>query len=127
MKQVQVINAIKALNTLSEQPLPLPISYKLFKLRKWLQPAWDFQIEQEKEIFKLYPPEKIENGMFKFKSPEDAQGFKDKMAELGELQAEITYEPINISMSEDIMLTPANIEALQDFVFFTEPEGALTK
>ena len=50
MKQIQVINAYKALTNLSNQVLPIRISYAIHKLRKSLSTAWDFQVEREKYI-----------------------------------------------------------------------------
>lgn len=127
MKQSKITQACKVLNSLSEQRLPLPISYKIMKLRKALQTAWEFQIQEEQRIFSLFPPESIEDNHYKFKTPEDAQGFKDAFDELAEMENDIEFTPLNLPLMNEMSLSAKDIEALQDFVFFTEPEGTLTK
>lgn len=127
MKQSKITQACKVLNSLSEQRLPLPISYKIMKLRKALQTAWEFQIQEEQRIFSLFPPESIEDNHYKFKTPEDAQGFKDAFDELAEMENDIEFTPLNLPLMNEMSLSAKDIEALQDFVFFTEPEGTITK
>lgn len=127
MKHGKIIIALKVLYKMGEQALPLPISYQIFKLIKHLRPAWDFQLEQEGKIMNMYPPEQIENGRLKFASKEDKQSFQNAMKELYDMDSDIEVTPINIPILEEMKLSPVDIEALQDFVFFTEPEGIITK
>ena len=48
MKHIEIINAYKALDSLTSQRLPLPVSYKLFKLRGEMQKIYDFRLEETK-------------------------------------------------------------------------------
>ena len=50
MNQRKVVLAYKALLRLSEQPLPLPVAYGLYKAKKALESAWQFQLEQEEKM-----------------------------------------------------------------------------
>lgn len=122
MKQSKITQACKVLNSLSEQRLPLPVSYQIMKLRKALQTAWEFQIQEEQRIFSLFPPVSFENNQYKFKTPEDAQGFKEAFSELAEMENDIEFTPLNLPLMNEMSLSAKDIEALQDFVFFTEPK-----
>lgn len=122
MTQGNLIRAYKAVNALTEQRLPLPISYKLFKLKKSLQPVWDFQLQEEERIFNLYPPTDREGNQYKFATPEDAQGFREAFKELREMESDIEFKPLNLPMLESMNLSGEEIDALTDVIFFTEPE-----
>ena len=54
MTQLQIVKAIKTLDKIKGQALPLPLSYKLYKLRQSIQPHWDWQAEQERALMDKY-------------------------------------------------------------------------
>lgn len=116
----KIIPAYKALLTLEEQMLPLKLSYNIFKLKKQLQPAWDFQRERENEILQQFPPQEFTNGNFKFKTVKQAKGFKAKMDELAEMDFELEVKPMKLQLTEMLEITPKDIEALDEFVIFEE-------
>lgn len=122
MKQGTVIKAYKALLNISEQSLPLNLSYKVFKLKRMLQPCWDFQLEKEKEIFTNYTPESIDGSNFKFDTPEKTKAFKESFDELANMDTDVEFQPIKIQISDKFNVSVNEIEALDGFVIF-EGEG----
>ena len=70
MKQKDYINAYKVIQKYQDKELSLDVSYGLFKVKKLLQPQWDFQLERESAIFTKYSPEQNEEGNLKFKDEE---------------------------------------------------------
>ncbi len=123
MTQGRMVKAYKALLEIGQQRLPSTISYKLFKLRRQLQPAWDFQIERETQIFEMYPPVQQEDRkFFKFESPEAKQDFEEAFKELNDMEPEIPFDPINVPLLPEMRLSGNDLETLEDFVFFTSDE-----
>ena len=125
MKQSKLARAYKVLNDLGQQRLPSMIAYKLFKLKKQLQPVWDFQVEQEQQIFEMYPPVQKEDNAFKFESPEQKKGFLDAFDELNNMESDLEITPINVPLLPEMRLSGNDLEILEDLVFFTtdEPEN----
>lgn len=120
MKQIQVINAYKALTNLSNQVLPIRISYAIHKLRKSLSTAWDFQVEREKYILEKYGAH-FENGMIIFSDPNVVKDFEMEFNELNQMESDFKLDsPIIIPMAEGIAITPNDIDALDGFVIFED-------
>lgn len=115
--QGSVIKAYKAIEALSNQPLPLPVSYKLFKLKKKLAPHFEFQETQELSLFDQYRPT-FENGELIFASNEDRDQFIEKMKEVGSLEVEVDMEPEQMQMDENMKISISTIEALAEFITF---------
>lgn len=118
MKQHIFINAYKTLSKFENKELPLKTSYGLFKLKKALQIQWDFELKQEEEIFSKYHPIQSEDGGLVFDSPEDQQNFAAELSELLDMDVEEVPEKIDIVQSDDLVLSVADIEALDYFVNF---------
>lgn len=121
MTQKKVIDAYKALQRLSVQPMPIKIAYALHKMRKALNPAMDFQVEQERALLNELQPELIDNGArYKFKTLEDAEQWVARTNELGEMETDIEIQPVEVIMTDDISISPDDIDALAGFVEFKE-------
>ena len=121
MTQKQVINAYEALRRLSTQPMPIKTAYALHKLRKSVQPAIDFQIEQERALLDELKPEIIDNGArYKFETPEDVERWLTRTNELGEMETDIEIHPVELVLTDDVSISPDDIDALTGFVEFRE-------
>lgn len=120
MKQGKIVAAHKALLNLNEQRLSLTSAYAVYKLLKETQKAWDFQVEQEEKIFTKLKPKMEKKNNWKFATPDDAKSFADFMKELAEMESDIEIKPITIRLSEEISVTPSDINALDGFVTFEE-------
>lgn len=118
MKQQQIVNAYKVIQKYKEKELPLDISYGLFKLKKLLQPAWDFELEEEGKIFDKYHPTQGENNELTFASVEDKTNFAKDMASLLDMESDYDEDKVIIDFNNRLDLTLTDIEALDDFVQF---------
>lgn len=120
MTQKQVIDAYKALTKLNTQPLPMKTAYALHKLRRALQPAWDFQVEQEGALFDKLKPTPIGNGALQFKSPDELKTWNQTIDELNAMPSDIEFAPVTVTMDDAISITPDDIDRLEGFVIFEE-------
>lgn len=125
MKQFQIIKAYKAINKLYEKDLPVSISYKLFRIRSFLLPHWEFQQDKERSVFDKYSPTVDENGSLKFGTKEDGERFVAEYTKLCNELADIDVdtddiEKVSIPMDINLSLSVEDIEALQGFVEFVE-------
>lgn len=125
MKHEKIIKAYMVLDRLSKDEIPLAISYKLFKVKKLLQPQWDFQTERVEAIINKYDPKRLPDGSMKFKSKSEgekcAQELNDKIKEIGDMDISFAdmKKPI-INLDTDIRLSVSDIDALNDFFTFEE-------
>ena len=125
MKHSDVIKAYMVLNKMSSDEIPLSISYKLFKVKKMLQPQWDFQNERIDSVMKKYNPARQMDGSLKFKNKKDGEKCADELNKMMEEIAgmEIDFADIKkplIHLDTDISLSIADIDALSPFIEFIE-------
>ena len=118
MKQYQIINAFKALETLSDnENLTDFDQWHIYKLRKMLRPHIEFQQEREAAIQEKYKGFADDKGMLK---DEKAQEYLKELQALTQLDVDIeefTKPQIKIAKG----MTCKIIEPLEDFIEFTEP------
>ncbi len=121
MTQAKLVNAYKALTHLAVQSLPVRTAYALYKLRRAILPVWEFQREQESALIEKYEGV-IEETSIQFPSPEAAAAYQREMAELGSLEAEEVHLPPVpvVPLTDNIMLSVTEIEALDGLVAFEE-------
>lgn len=119
MTHKKVITAYKVLEKMSKQTLPIKEAYALHKLRGKLKTAFDFQVEQEERLIEKLNP-KIENGSLFFQNVDDAQEWQDEMIAVGNMESDIEFEPIKISINDDLQISLDDIDALEGFVDFVE-------
>ena len=121
MKQNKLVRAYKSLNKLANQELPITIACKVHRLIVSIRPAWEFQVSEEEKILGRLKPEVLTGGDLQVKSVEEAQEFKTRAKEIGDIDVDdITIVPIAIPANIDAALTPNDIEALDGFIEFTE-------
>ena len=120
MKQGKLVGAYKVVSKLYEQRIPLPISYKLYKLRNALQKAWDFQADSEEKLIDEFKPVSAQNGLLKFSDPETAKQFNERVKEVLDMDSDIEITPIEIPMLDELSIAPGEIEALEGIVTFVE-------
>lgn len=125
MKNSEIIKAYTVLNRISADEMPLSISYKLFKVKKLLQPQWDFQQERCDSVIKKYNPKKLYDGSMQFKSKAEGEKCANELNELVEEigEMEIDFADIKkqtIRLDTDIKLSISDIDALSSFIDFEE-------
>ena len=116
MLQSKIVSAYKALTKLSQQDLPIRLAFDLFKIKQLMQPQWDFQIEEETKA--SMSAKQLPGGRLEFPSPEEAEAFRKKIAEIGEMDVELEIKKASIPLTAEIRLSVEDIEALKDFVEF---------
>lgn len=118
MKQFEAIKAYKALINLGREKMPADTAYKLFKLKKILQPEFDFQVEQERKCAEMRNAVVDEKGIYKTDNPEDMKALVDDLRELAQMDCNIEVEPVEIVVDGSLKLSPDDMEALEAFVVF---------
>lgn len=117
MTQGKIIQAIKALDRLKGQPISLPISYKLYRLRKSLQPHWDWQVEQEMQLVEKYG-EQTENGM----TVKDRAGFDSALSSVVETEIEQDWDAVSIGINDGLNISMDDLAVLEEFVKIGDDE-----
>lgn len=117
MKQIKIINAYKVIQKYEQKELPLDIAYAFFKLKKELADQWNFQIEREQAIYDKYSP-KNEDGKLIFDSSESQRKFSEELGELLSMDVDWFEDKIKVDIGDRLMLSVADIEALDDFMTF---------
>ena len=118
MKQGKIIEAYRVIKNMAQESFPLPVAYSLYKIRKAMEPQADFQIEREKSLIEEFNGHPGENGMINFGESEVAKKFLEKIKELEEMEVEFDFEPVHIPLTENINITPNDIDKLDGFVIF---------
>ena len=114
----EIILAVPALSKLAAGDLQLRLAYKLKHLIVSLQKEADFFSEQRQKIFEKYGTAK-DDGSFSFTKENETKA----AAELEELLAmEVTpdVEPIDIPITENLLLSANDLGLLMPFINFTE-------
>ncbi len=125
MKHEKIINAYMALERMSGTEIPLSISYKLFKIKKMLQPQWDFQRERIDAVIQKYKTQTNMDGSISIQNDEDKEKcvteLNDMIKEINDMDVDLNYvDKQEISLDTNIKMTISDIDALSDFINFTE-------
>lgn len=126
MKQKDIITAYQAImsfsaNEKNKKNASLKLNYGLFKIRKMLEPHYEFQGEQEKKIFQELNPVRTDDGNLDFGTSEKRDTFIQKMQELTDMEVDLGefVKPV-VSLNEDVTFTLDEIQALEEFIDFKE-------
>ena len=120
MKQGKIKTAYEITESLSDSNLSDSVLWALYKTRKALFPHYDFQLSRQREIFKKYEGQ-VDGSQLHFKDAETAQKFADEANALGDMEVELeNYTKPVISLKDFPGITIHQIEALEDFIEFTQ-------
>lgn len=118
IKQHEIIQAYKATEALKgNSNLSRQALWELFNLRKLFSPHVEFQQEQEQDLQMKYMPYADANGNIE---GEPYRNYINEIKEIGNLDKEIDYVPIELPTVEGFTLEI--MEALDPFVIFKKPE-----
>ena len=125
MKQAKIIQAYKVLNNISQQKLPLSVSYKLWTIARMLQPQWEFQKSEEAKVIEKYNPVMNDDGSMSLGSEERAKECKAEyektVAEIAEMDIDLgEFKKVALHLDDNIDISIVEIEALSEFVDFVE-------
>lgn len=125
MKHAKVIDAYMVLDRMSRDEIPLSTSYKLFTVKKMIQPQWDFQNERIDSVLEKYHPVRQLDGSLQFKNKKEGEKCANELnamvEEIGEMEIDFAdFKRPVIKLSTNISLSVADIEALSPFIDFQE-------
>lgn len=117
MKQNNIVKAYNIINTLYTKSMNVKTSLAFYKVRQALQPQYDFQLEQERNIIKETHPTQKENGNLKFENDELQKEFMNKLSELSNLDVDLEFDKVFID-DDTLSLSIEEIEVLSPFIEF---------
>ena len=119
MKLFKIINAFKALETLSENvELSKKEQWELYKLRKQLRSHIEFEQEREEAVKEKYRPNANENGEL---TSTDAVKYLEEIQDLVNMDVEVedfTKPQIKFAKGISCKIT----DPLEDFIEFVQPD-----
>lgn len=119
MNQKQMVNAYVTLVKFSGTKMPVQNAYKLYMLRKKIEPSYQFYAEQEQKIIEKYNGTVRERSV-SFVTAEDAKHASEEINELNIMEADIEFEPVTIDMEgiKDMNITMEDVANLEGFAVF---------
>lgn len=124
----QCVDAYGAVLTMMEKEWDYATAHALVTLKRKLQPHADFFTKEEMKLAKEYAKldkkgniTLTERGTFLFREPGKAGEYAARRTELGTVEVQEEFKPMHVPMPERI--TPAQLDALEGFLTFEEPEG----
>lgn len=118
MKQLKIINAYEVLESLSENDkLSYEALWDLFQLKKCLQPHFDFFQERVDALRAKYTPLADEHGQLTGQAMQD---YAKEMNELGNMDKEVDFTTLHMSLKDVPGLTLRTLEDLEPFIEFTK-------
>lgn len=122
IKLKQILEAVEPLKILLNKELPIKASYRLGRLKSAIESELNqFDTERQK-LIKKYGREKDDGSYFVDESDKDNYDkFLTEINQLLDVDIEINYSPIDISIIDECRISPSNMSFLS--VFFTDGVG----
>lgn len=124
----QCVDAYGAVLDMMEKEWDYTTAHALVTLKRRLQPQADFFAQEEMKLVKEYGKTDAngkvvftERGTFMFREQELAEEYAERRVKLGMVEVQEEYKPLRVPMPERI--TPAQLEALGNFLEFGEERG----
>ena len=129
MTQTKINRAYLALGNVVNFDLPMKKAYGIFKLYKALEEQFDFSVSEEKKYISSLGGSIDLTGKIYFDSEEQWVKYREKMAELGDMDVEVKYEPVTLTEVDlgTQKVKPSDIFALDGFVTFSIGKAASAK
>lgn len=124
--QKKAVNAYNALTEIGKQPFPIRDALNLLVLRKKLETAMEFQLQEEQKLIDEYQPT-VDGG--KITMPYDekdeavqarAKEFFRKLADLNQMEIEIDADPAPVGIPDGVIIKPETLAALDGFIEWGE-------
>lgn len=129
MKQLKIVEAYSIMHRFSKCNFKIRDAHAIYKLLRELEPAIQFQIEQEKLLFNSYNIKLDADNSIVFcneitneEKQQILNSVNERLGEIREYDNDIEYHPITLSYSafDEVKITPDDIGALSGFITFTE-------
>lgn len=121
MKQYQINRAYMALDHLAKMQLPARDAFHIYMLAKQLEAAYQFELQREKQLIEKHGGTLLEGGVVAFPTPEAETAFKADVQDTNVMDADIQFNPIEISLDAfgAQTISPVDIACLDGFVSFS--------
>lgn len=124
----KTVAAYMAVQAMMEQTFPYKTAHALLMMKRALQPHAEFFSGEEMKLVETFADKDIETGnivwlgkgTFRFAAGKNPEEYTKKRMELSMLEIEWEHKKIKAPIPSSI--TPAQIEALEDFIEFEEEE-----
>ena len=113
--QKQAIEAYKTVRKLEHQDMPGDKAMVMFRMRKALEPQYQFQDEQERKALETLEANIRQDGGIEFKDIESKNLYIQKLDEIGALEVEIQWEKEELEI-HGLTLNAIDIAALEPIV-----------
>ncbi len=125
----KAIDAYAALvRTAKQRPQSLALCGALFRLRKRLEPVYEFYVETQQSIIEELGGAVDKAGVIRFAEQGAEEQYKDKMAELNRTDCEVDDAPvIRIPESAGLAYSPDDLWQLDPFVEVVEDKQTAEK
>lgn len=110
--------AYVTLANMGARTLPANTAYRLFKVKKALLNAYEFEVEQEKKYMEECQGELDGTGMITFKDVESRKAFEEKKKEMHEVEIDVEMEVPTVPLGEMKEVSMLELESLEGFVNF---------
>ena len=130
MKYGQFFSAYEVLQKINDMQFQVRDAYRIYKLLKELEPAFQFGIQREQEMIERYDGRPQSDGSVRFVHGDDEESrkkglanmesFQREMEELTNMEVEGEFEAISMSLDAlgDQTLTPREIALLDGMIHF---------
>ena len=112
----KIVCAYKAVLSLADKPLPLPTAYALHKLKKALEPQWEFFCEEERKNIRACGGTLGDDGKITFENGGKTAEFLEKETALSGMEVDLDIKPVQIALSSDLDISMNDLAALDDLV-----------
>ena len=120
----KAIKAYGAMNNILKLVIPADDARKITMMRMDIDKEAQFNDQEIHKLLSHYNSETTKDGRYKFKTAEDRDAFEQKVDEMNSIEFDIDQDPVVISLGryshDDIMISQADIAALEGFIEFTE-------
>lgn len=118
MKQLEAVKAYKVLAALGTEKLPVNTAFALFKQKRALQPAYDFQAEQEKAIAERYNATLDDRGYYHADTEEHGKAMRDELTALSNNDCTLEIGCVDVDVPQDFKISMTDLETLEPFINF---------
>lgn len=117
MKQSVIISGFKAIEKINNMKFDGETAFKIYKLKKQLKEVYDFQSEQERNIFDQYKASFNPDGTIGIEDMSLADEFVAKITELGEIEHnDIVAVDVRASLFNELSIE--DMETLEGIINF---------
>lgn len=118
IRMSKAVDAYKVVSGMGQKSMQVQTALKLFRLKKALEPQFEFYREQETRLIKTNGGTISETGNVKFTDAEKQLTFLQERREMNEMEVDLETEPVKINCADLKEITVNELEALDGLIDF---------